>query len=214
VLKIILSRACRSARLIPHYDLATPKKPVRDPYYCYKHKRTCEPIDECLKFIRRYSEDTLARLAEFDRVRTQRELLVIHADSRTCRLDMPVDGIMTSPPYVGTIDYHDQHTYAYELFGFQRRDDLEIGAKSSGKSKASQRDYVEGIVAVVRNLKRYVRPGGPMLFVANDRLGLYPEIAERAGCRIVGIEHRAVSKRTERDKKPYSESIFHLAAME
>jgi len=30
ILKIILSRSARSARLIPHYDLARPKKPVRD----------------------------------------------------------------------------------------------------------------------------------------------------------------------------------------
>jgi len=39
VLKIILSRATRSTRLIPHYDLARPKKPVRKPYWCIKHKR-------------------------------------------------------------------------------------------------------------------------------------------------------------------------------
>lgn len=38
ILKIILSRSARSARLI-YYDLARPKKPVREPYWCIKHKR-------------------------------------------------------------------------------------------------------------------------------------------------------------------------------
>jgi len=51
ILKIILSRATRSARLIPHYDLARPSKPIREKYYCIKHRRTCEPINESMKFI-------------------------------------------------------------------------------------------------------------------------------------------------------------------
>lgn len=59
ILKIILSRATRSASLISHYDLARPKKPVREKYYCIKHHRTCEPINEAMKFINRYSWDTI-----------------------------------------------------------------------------------------------------------------------------------------------------------
>jgi hypothetical protein len=43
ILKIILSRSTRSARLIPHYDLARPKEPVRETYWCIKHKRYCTP---------------------------------------------------------------------------------------------------------------------------------------------------------------------------
>jgi hypothetical protein len=27
---------------------------------------------------------------------------------------------------VGMIDYHEQHAYAYDLFGFERRDEYEI----------------------------------------------------------------------------------------
>jgi len=70
ILKIILSRAARSARLIPHYDLARPKKPVRETYWCIKHNRHCQPIDEAFKFINRYSWDTIKRLKEFDKLRT------------------------------------------------------------------------------------------------------------------------------------------------
>ena len=33
----------------------------------------------------------------------------------------PVDGIITSPPYPGLIDYHEQHRYAYELLGLADR---------------------------------------------------------------------------------------------
>jgi DNA modification methylase len=121
-----------------------------------------------------------------------------------------VDGVFTSPPYVGQIDYHEQHVYAYELFGIPRRDVQEIGPKREGKSRKACERYVDGIAEVIRNIRRFVRPGRPMFFVANDRLNLYPEIARRSGCRIVHAEHRAVSKRTERDKRPYSETIFQM----
>ncbi|MHC1625319.1 MAG: DNA methyltransferase, partial [Methermicoccaceae archaeon] len=38
ILKIILSRSARSARLTTHFDLDFPKKPQTEPYYCYKHR--------------------------------------------------------------------------------------------------------------------------------------------------------------------------------
>ncbi len=41
LLKIILTRSARSARLITHYDLDFPKHPQREPYWCYKHSRIC-----------------------------------------------------------------------------------------------------------------------------------------------------------------------------
>ena len=208
LLRVVLSRAARSARLIPHYDQATPKEPIREPDYCYKHKRTCDPIGECLKFLRRYSEDTVRRLREFDALRTGREIQIIHGDSRKIALEGPVHGVFTSPPYLGQIDYHQQHTYAYELFEIPRRDEQEIGPKSSGKSKKAREGYVEGIAGVLQNVNQFIQPGGPIFIVANDRLELYPEIAERSGLRIEDVQKRAVSKRTERDNRPYSESIF------
>jgi len=36
LLKVILSRSARSARLVTHYDLDFPKKPQIKPYFCYK----------------------------------------------------------------------------------------------------------------------------------------------------------------------------------
>jgi len=121
-----------------------------------------------------------------------------------------LDGVFTSPPYVGQIDYHDQHIYAYELFGFPRNDASEIGPKKSGKSKAAQEAYVNDIAAVFRNACKYLKPGGKVFIVANDRFNLYPRIAELAGLKIKETILRAVTKRTEQGNDPYQESIFHM----
>ncbi len=217
VLKVILSRAARSARLIPHYDLARPKKPLApdQEYYCAKHRRMCRPITEALKFLRRYSRDTVRRLAEFSRLRTDASLEIIEGDARTALLpdDFRFDGIFTSPPYVGMIDYHEQHRYAYELFPeLQRRDEEEIGAMSLGKGKKARDAYQRDIATVFRRLSRWAKPGAKVFVVANDRFDLYPAIAEAAGLRLVDVFHRPVPMRTERDTATYFESIFWLEA--
>jgi len=121
-----------------------------------------------------------------------------------------IDGIFTSPPYVGQIDYHDQHIYAYELFGIPRNDGLEICPKRNGKSLQAQRKYIEDISAVFRNVLPALRDDALIFIVANDRLRLYPEIARRSGLRIVEEFHRAVTKRTEQGDDPYQETIFMM----
>lgn len=215
LLRVLLSRAARSSRLVPHNDLATPKKPlpVGQAYYCEKHDRMCTPIDNCWKKIHAYSEDTARRVAQFAALRSEAETHVICADSRTVDLasvlrGRKLAGVFTSPPYVGQIDYHDQHIYAYELFGIQRKDSLEIGPKTKGKSQQARRDYVEGISAVFSNLRPHLQPDAPVAIVANDKFELYPVIAERAGYRIVETFRRAVTKRTEKGGDPYQESVF------
>jgi hypothetical protein len=220
LLRVVLSRAVRSSRLIPHYDLATPNAPlpVGQTYWCRKHNRYCTPIDNCLAKIHAYSEDTARRIAEFDQLRSDKTVTVIQADSREASLESKlasssianrmIDGIFTSPPYVGQIDYHDQHIYAYELFGLPRRDELEIGPKKQGKSKQAQQDYIQGIAAVFRNTLPVLKPNARIFVVANDRFRLYPEIAKRSGLKIVDQFHRAVTKRTEQGDDPYQETIF------
>ncbi|HNZ02368.1 MAG TPA: DNA methyltransferase [Anaerolineaceae bacterium] len=221
LLKIVLSRAVRSSRLIPHYDLATPKAPlpVGEQYWCRKHNRFCTPIDNCIEKIHAYSEDTARRITEFDGLRSDKTVTIIQGDSRSIQLNEHypdvlgnrlIDGIFTSPPYVGQIDYHDQHIYAYELFGFPRQDESEIGPKKSGKSKLAQNKYVEGIAEVFRNILPFVKPDGTIFIVANDRFDLYPEIARLSGMFIQEEFHRAVTKRTEQGNDPYQETIFML----
>jgi len=212
VLKIILSRSARSARLIPHYDLARPKKPVRETYWCIKHKRYCEPVREALKFIHRYSLDTIKRLKEYDKVRTDAFIKIIQGDARTVRLpeDVKVSGIFTSPPYIGLIDYHEQHRYAYELFGFPRFDDLEIGAASKGQSREAKAEYVKAIADALINVSKNLQEGAKIFIVANDKYNLYPEIGKQCGFELVDVFNRPVLMRTERDQNKFFESIFYF----
>lgn len=212
VLKIILSRSARSARLIPHYDLARPKEPVRETYWCIKHKRYCEPIDEALKFINRYSYDTIKRFKEFDKIRTDAFIKILQGDARIIELpeNLKIDGIFTSPPYVGIIDYHEQHRYAYELFDFPRLDDLEIGPARKGQNGNAKREYQRGIVEVFKNVSKYLIDGAKLFIVANDKFDLYPQIGGSCGFELLDVFHRPVLMRTERDQNKYFESIFYF----
>lgn len=212
VLKIILSRSARSARLIPHYDLARPKKAVRKTYWCIKHKRYCEPINEALKFINRYSWDTIKRLKEFDKLRTDAFIKIFQGDARTIKLpeNLKIDGIFTSPPYVGVIDYHEQHRYAYELFNFPRQDELEIGSATKGQNGIAKEKYVQGIVDVFRNVSKNLVEGALVFIVANDKFNLYPQIGEQCRLELIDVFHRPVLMRTERDENKYFESIFYF----
>jgi len=133
VLKIILSRAARSARLTTHFDLDFPKKPQSIPYHCYKHSRICQPTEDALQFLRRYSYDTLKRIREFSALRTDAKVTIICGDARKVHFPK-FKAVITSPPYIGLIDYHEQHRYAYELFGLPTNEDLEIGPASNGSS--------------------------------------------------------------------------------
>ena len=70
--------------------------------------------------------------------------------------------------------------------------------------------YVAGISEVLTNSKRFLVDDYDVFLVANDKYSLYPEIAERAGMRIVNQYKRPVLNRTEKDKGAYAEIIFHL----
>ena len=64
------------------------------------------------------------------------------------------------------------------------------------------------MVESLRNMSAHMPVGAAVLLVANDRIGLYPGIFEEAGMRIERRFERPVEDRTERDKKPYSETVF------
>lgn len=212
ILKVILSRSARSVRLVPHYDLARPKKPIREKYWCIKHQKYCKPIKEALKFIERYSWDTIKRLKEFDRLRTDAFIKNIQGDARKVKLPngLKFDGIFTSPPYVGIIDYHEQHRYAYELFDFPRQDDLEIGPASKGQNGNAKKEYVQGIVDVFKNVSKNLVDKALIFIVANDKFNLYPDIGKQCGFELKDVFHRPVLMRTERDSNKYFESIFYF----
>ena len=83
VLKVILSRSARSARLTTHFDLDFPKKPTTEPYECYKHTRICSPTQTARQFLTRYSHDTLKRIKGFSALRGQARAEVVCGDSRS-----------------------------------------------------------------------------------------------------------------------------------
>src|SRR3954467_7084954 len=209
VLRVVLARAARSARRTTHFDLEFPKEPQVEPYWCYKHRRECRPVETAGQFLRRYTLDTLARLKEFSRVRSRgREATVIHADVRVEPLSGRFDGILTSPPYPGLIDYHEQHRYAYELLGLDDRRELEVGAAAAGSSRAALAAYADGMVKVLLNARASLRDGAPVLIVVNDRRDLYPEILDRAGLQLQERLRRHVNRRTGRRAGEFFEDVL------
>jgi hypothetical protein len=209
VLRVILSRAARSARRAAHYDLEAPRVPQTGDYWCHKHRRTCRPVESALGFLRRYTLDTMARIEEFARVRVSgREAHVVQGDARAVEYDAVVDGILTSPPYPGLIDYHEQHRYAYELLGLDDRSELEIGAAAAGTSARALEAYREGIAAALANAATALRADGPVLIVVNDRRDLYPDILARAGLTLESRLRRHVNRRTGRRAGEYFEDVL------
>ena len=224
LLSLVLTRTARSVRATKHYDLATLTQPVQVPYYCSKHFKICIPKITLFGWWKRYLEDTTRRLIEFQSLRTNTYQECVVGDSknldylhaiRDAHLKQKIrerkfQGIFTSPPYVGLIDYHDQHAYAYEIFDLPRRDEFEIGSLSNGQRKEARARYIDDIVAVFRCVKPYLAPDFDVFVVANDRFSLYPIIAEKAGYSLVNEFKRPVLNRAEGIKGKYSESIFHL----
>jgi DNA modification methylase len=209
VLRVVLARAARSARLTTHFDLDFPRTPQTEPYWCYKHKRECRPVQRADHFLRRYALDTLARVHAFARVRARgRAASVLHGDARELELGGPYAAVITSPPYPGLIDYHEQHRYAYELLGLDDLRERELGAAARGTSRAAVETYVAGVSDVLRRCAESLRPGAPVLVVVNDRRGLYPEILERSGLRLADRLERHVNRRTGRRSGEYFESIL------
>ncbi len=225
-ISIILSRTIRSCRATTHADLATLKEPIRKTYYCAKHGKLCKPLFSIFSWWQRYSKDTLKRLKVFDGLRTDTYQACFTGDSRTINLfetlennflflsdivkKQKIKGIFSSPPYLGLIDYHEQHAYSYDLFGFKRQDELEIGSLVKGHGREAKNSYVQGISDVLKNCKRFFVDNYDVFLVANDKYNLYQQIADHSGMKIINRYKRPVLNRTEKDKGAYSEIIFHF----
>ncbi|MBM4053797.1 MAG: site-specific DNA-methyltransferase [Planctomycetes bacterium] len=226
IITVILSRTIRSCRATTHADLATLLEPITATYYCAKHGKMCKPLFSILKWWETYTKDAVKRIAEFDKLRTQTFQVCLTGDSRTIDIftelrkknsafaelaeKQKIKGIFSSPPYVGLINYHEQHAYAYDLFGFKRKDELEIGPLFRGQGREAKQSYIQGISDVLNNNKKFLANDYDIFLVANDKFNMYPTIAENVGMKIVNHFKRPVLNRTEKDKGAYSEIIFHL----
>ena len=226
-LMLILSRTIRSCRATTHADLGTLRKPVTTTYYCRKHGKVCKPLFSILGWWERYCKDSVQRWSTFSQLKTDTLQHCLTGDSRTIDIfrrlkqenpqfaetaeKQKIQGIFTSPPYVGLINYHEQHAYAYDLFGFKRLDELEIGPLFRGKGKEARESYIQGVAGVFKNCKRFLADDYDVFVVANDKFNMYPTIADIAGMHIVNQHERPVLNRTEKNRETaYSETIFHL----
>ena len=223
---IILSRTIRSCRATTHADLATLKDPIFTSYYCSKHGKICKPLFSILSWWRRYLIDTMNRLQQFDKLRTETYQICLADNSKNIDIlkslktrspalmklvkNKKINGIFSSPPYVGLIDYHEQHAYAYDLFGFKRQDALEIGPLSHGQGYEARQSYIQGVSDVLNNCKKFLADDFNIFLVANDKWNMYPEIAKLSGMKIINHFKRPVLNRTEKNKGAYCETIFHL----
>ena len=226
IITVLLSRTIRSCRATTHADLTTLKKTITATYYCRKHGKICKPLFSMFSWWQRYSKDIMKRFLEFEKVKTNTFQYCLQGDGRKINLieeiskknisfsgllkKQKINGIFSSPPYVGLINYHEQHAYAYDLFGFKRNDHLEIGSLFRGQGREARNSYVEGISQVLKNSKKYLQKDYHVFLVANDKYNLYPTIAEKAGMEIVNQYKRPVLNRTEKDKGAYAEIVFHM----
>lgn len=206
LLKVILSRSARSARLVTHYDLDFPKEPQTKPYHCFKHNRVCRPVEEAYKFLYRYTVDTFDRIKEFSKIRTNAKVIVNHADSRDVKLPKGIDMVFTSPPYLGLIDYHDQHRYAYELLALQNNETHEIGPAKNGQSDLAKSEYIKGINEVMVHTRDFMVTSGLALIVVNDKYKVYNP--DNVGFKEIGRVERHVNRRTGRREGAFYESIL------
>ncbi len=226
-ISIILSRTIRSCRATTHADLGTLKDPVITTYYCRKHGKVCKPVFSISNWWNTYTKDTIERFRVFANLRTDTFQICLTGDSREINLidetrkvdakfadllqSQKIRGIFSSPPYVGLIDYHEQHAYAYELLGLSRKDELEIGPLYKGQGKEAQDSYSQSISQVLINCKKYLKDDFDIFLVANDKYNLYPRIADLAEMKIVNQYKRPVLNRVEKDRNStYAETIFHM----
>jgi len=76
------------------------------------------------------------------------------------------------------------------------------------ENKEAKEEYIKGISEVLKNSLKYMVDNLSIFIVANDKYGLYLEIAKRSGLKIIEEIKRPVLNRTARDKNAYYESVF------
>jgi hypothetical protein len=212
LMRVVLCRAARSSRLTAHFNLDSPRAPQTTDYYCHKHARICSPTGDAHRFLRRYTTDTIRRVSAYHALRRDGQVVVHHADARSVTYGSLLDGVITSPPYPGRLDYHEQHRYAFDLLGLPMRRDDEIGAAHRGASRAAISAYSDAMSEVFAHTRRSLRGGAPVVIVVDDPRGLYDEICVRAGLTLRDRRARRVNRRTGRRGGVFFEQILVATA--
>jgi len=213
--KIVLSRTARSTRSAKHQSVASPRHPVLTPYFCKKHNKICSPPYTAFNKFTIYLTDSIKRVNSFNHLNTPSIHTLVTTDARTINYKKILkgkllDGVFTSPPYVGQINYHKQHQYAYDLLGLKSNIEFEIGPLSRGRGAGARKRYITEISLALINFKPFLKPNAKVFLVANDRFNIYPQIFTQANYKILKTDYRNVSRRSEGDQSSYTETIFQI----
>ena len=202
VLRVVLARAARSARLTTHL---TSNCGLRSASRTGA-TNTAEPAHPCRRrtSLRRYLVDTLERLKAFQRVRARgRSAEIVHGDAPSS--SSKGHSTRSVAALSGLIDYHEQHRYAYEILGLDDRRERELVRRPRVRAAAPSRTTA-GISAVWPLLER-LADGAPVLVVVNDRRDLYRRSSSEAGSSRRAARAPRQS-RTGRRAGEYFESIL------
>ncbi|NPU65120.1 site-specific DNA-methyltransferase [Bradyrhizobium sp. 83012] len=118
---------------------------------------------------------------EFLLHRTSGTLAILQQDARCLSLrDSSVDLVVTSPPYVGMIDYVHANRLIYLWMGwpFKHERQAEIGARFRRKRKSAVDEYFSEMRAVRNEIVRVLKPGGFCALVLGESRR-FPGAAQR-----------------------------------
>jgi len=85
--------------------------------------------------------------------------------------DASVDRVITSPPYLGTYDYAEQHARRFGWLGLERApvDELEIGARRGARdARAALAEWQADVDAFVAEIARVLKPGALACVIVGD----------------------------------------------
>jgi DNA methylase len=127
-------------------------------------------------------EARLMSLPDRPQVRHPERILVLQEDVR--QLALPpnsVDLIVTSPPYIGVIDYVRANRLLYMWMGWSLEEEGngEIGARFKRKRAQTLRDYLADMETAWTEIARVLRPGGHLAIVIGESRR-YPGAAQES----------------------------------
>jgi 16S rRNA G966 N2-methylase RsmD len=186
LLIIILSKTMHASMSVPHHDQTDMAIPVNKPYFCIKHQKICIPVFSILSHWNRYVNESLKVLKEFAKVRSNTLQYCYNGDSRILKLqDKQIDGIFTAPPYLGTINSHEQFAYGYDLFKFLRNDRYELGSLLKITDKQSKETYIKEMSEAFTNCLQYCKTGCKVFIVSSDKFNVFDKIAQESNLKYV-----------------------------
>ncbi len=124
-------------------------------------------------------------------------------DARAGRQDVAsVDAVVTSPPYVGMIDYAraSRLTYLWMNWSLELDHNNEIGARSRRKGRNALDDYLIAMDVCLRSISASLRPGGYAAFVVGASRGFptattrFTELAQQHLTLVWGPRSRRPSR--------------------